>query len=163
MSAADGTPVAVGGPRPRALLVVLALNANRVVGVDAIVAAQYGDEPPADAAGAVQAHVSRLRKAVPDVSFDGTGYRLTIAEDDVDAPRFERLAGEGRRALAERNPELAADLLRRAQKSSGEGITGTIRQGLELVAAGRACKELRRLRGRVSFSIDLKKLREDRS
>jgi hypothetical protein len=59
--------------------------------------------------------------------------------------------------------EIPADLLRRAQKSTGEGITGTIRKGLELVAASRSYEELRRLRGRVAFSIDLRKLREDRS
>ncbi len=59
--------------------------------------------------------------------------------------------------------EIPADLLRRAQKFTGEGVTGTIRQGLELVAASRAYEELRRLKGRVSFSIDWKKLREDRS
>jgi len=59
--------------------------------------------------------------------------------------------------------EIPADLLRRAQKSTGEGITGTIRQGLELVAASRTYEKLRRLKGRVSFSIDWKKLREDRS
>lgn len=59
--------------------------------------------------------------------------------------------------------EIPADLLRRAQKSTGEGITGTIRKGLELVAASRSYDELRRLRGRVAFSIDLRKLREDRS
>ncbi len=59
--------------------------------------------------------------------------------------------------------EIPADLLRRAQKSTGEGITGTIRQGLELIAASRAYEKLRQLRGRVSFSIDWKKLREDLS
>lgn len=109
----DGTPVAVGGPRPRALLVLLALNANRVVGVDAIIAAQYGDAPPADAAGAVQAHVSRLRKAV-GVEFDGVGYRLVVDPDGVDALRFERLAGEGRRLLAAGAHDKAATVLREA-------------------------------------------------
>jgi hypothetical protein len=59
--------------------------------------------------------------------------------------------------------ELPADLLRRAQKSSGEGVTSTIRQGLELVAAGRAYRDLRRLKGRVAFSVDLDDLRGDRS
>jgi hypothetical protein len=58
--------------------------------------------------------------------------------------------------------ELPADLLRRAQKSSGEGVTSTIRRGLELVAAGRAYRDLRRLKGRVAFSLDLDDLREDR-
>ena len=112
--AADGSPAAVGGPRPRALLVLLAMNANRAVGVDAIVEAQYGDDPPADAAGAVQAHVSRLRKAVPDVMFDGAGYRLAIDADDVDALRFERLAGEGRRLLAGGAHDKAITVLREA-------------------------------------------------
>ena len=59
--------------------------------------------------------------------------------------------------------ELPADLLRRAQKSSGAGVTSTIRRGLELVAAGRAYRDLRRLKGRISFSIDWNALREDRS
>ena len=58
--------------------------------------------------------------------------------------------------------ELPADLLRNAQKSSGAGVTSTIRRGLELVAAGQAYKDLRRLRGRAAFSIDWQALREDR-
>lgn len=111
---ADGAAVVVGGPRPRALLVLLALNANRVVGLEAIIAAQYGDAPPADAVGAVQAQVSRLRKAVPEVSFDGAGYRLAVDVEDVDALRFERLAGEGRRLLAAGAHERAAAVLREA-------------------------------------------------
>ena len=58
--------------------------------------------------------------------------------------------------------QLPVDLLRKAQRSTGEGVTATIRRGLELVAAERAQEELRRLRGQVTFSIDLKKLRADR-
>jgi len=54
------------------------------------------------------------------------------------------------------------DLLRRARERTGQGVTATIRQGLELVAASEVYDRLRALRGRVTFSIDLKKLREDR-
>ena len=54
-------------------------------------------------------------------------------------------------------------LLRKAQAATGQGITPTIRQGLELVAAGRTYEKLRALRGKVKFSLDLKQLREDRS
>jgi hypothetical protein len=57
---------------------------------------------------------------------------------------------------------LPQDLLRRAQRSTGEGITETIRKGLQLVAAEESFDGLRKLRGKVRFSIDLKKLREDR-
>jgi len=58
--------------------------------------------------------------------------------------------------------EVSRALLREAQRASGAGVTATIRRGLELVAAGRAYEELRRLRGQVKFSVDLKRLREDR-
>jgi hypothetical protein len=54
------------------------------------------------------------------------------------------------------------DLLAKAQKSTGEGITETIRRGLQLVAAGQAYEKARSLRGKVKFSISTKKLREDR-
>ena len=57
---------------------------------------------------------------------------------------------------------LPAELLRKAQKSTGDGITETIRKGLELVAANEAYERLRSLRGKVKFSIDLKTMREDR-
>lgn len=55
-----------------------------------------------------------------------------------------------------------AELLSRAQKSTGEGVTPTIRKGLELVAAARAYEQLRSLRGRVRFSVSMGTLREDR-
>jgi predicted ATPase/DNA-binding SARP family transcriptional activator len=112
--AQDGTPVTVGGPRPRALLVLLASNANRVIPVDTIVAAQYGEDPPADAAGAVQAHVSRLRKVVDGVTFETGGYQLTVDPDEVDALCFERLAAEGRRLLQAGAFDKAAAVLREA-------------------------------------------------
>lgn len=58
--------------------------------------------------------------------------------------------------------ELSDDLLRKAQKSTGEGVTATVRRGLELLAASTAYMELRKLRGKVKFSIKLKELRNDR-
>ncbi len=58
--------------------------------------------------------------------------------------------------------DVPADLLRRAQESTGEGITATIRTGLQLVAATGAYERLRRLRGRVRFSVNWRELREDR-
>jgi len=57
--------------------------------------------------------------------------------------------------------EVPEELLERAVESSGEGITATVRRGLELVAAGQAYEALRSLRGKVRLSIDLASLRED--
>jgi hypothetical protein len=58
--------------------------------------------------------------------------------------------------------EVPADLLRRAQRCTRQGVTATIRRGLELVAASRASEDLRKLRGRVAFSVDWRELRKDR-
>jgi hypothetical protein len=57
---------------------------------------------------------------------------------------------------------LPEGLLRRAQESTGEGITPTIRRGLQLVAAGRTYEGLRRLKGKVKFSVPMRRLRDDR-
>jgi hypothetical protein len=58
--------------------------------------------------------------------------------------------------------QLPVDLLRKATRSTGEGVTATIRRGLELVAAEQTQEKLRQLRGKVAFSIDWKKQRTDR-
>lgn len=58
--------------------------------------------------------------------------------------------------------ELPTALLFKAQESTGQGITETIRRGLQLVAANESYEALRKLRGKVKFSIDLKHLRDDR-
>ncbi|AVH59106.1 MULTISPECIES: AfsR/SARP family transcriptional regulator [Streptomyces] len=110
---ADCTPVPVGGARLRALLTVLALRAGRTVPVGVLVDEVWDGAPPADAPGALQALVGRLRRALgPDAveSADG-GYRLAASADDIDLHRFERLAGEGTRALADGDPAKAAAVL----------------------------------------------------
>ena len=57
---------------------------------------------------------------------------------------------------------LPQDLLDRATKASGEGITSTLRKGLELVAAKDAYKSLLKLKGKFDLGIDLKESRRDR-
>ena len=58
--------------------------------------------------------------------------------------------------------EVPEDLLSKAQRSTRQGVTATIRRGLELLAARKAYEDLRRLKGRVRFSIDLEQHRADR-
>ena len=55
-----------------------------------------------------------------------------------------------------------AGLLDKARQTTGSGITATVRQGLQLVAATDAYRRLRALRGKMKLSIDLDELREDR-
>ncbi len=117
----QGRTVGVGGPRVRALLVRLALEAGRAVRGETLVAALWGHPDaagaPGDQANALQSLVSRLRRALPDpglVVSEGGGYRLAIDPDAVDAARFERLARQGRRALDDGDATRAAGALREA-------------------------------------------------
>lgn len=57
---------------------------------------------------------------------------------------------------------ISEDLLAKAQKSTGQNITETIRQGLQIIAASESFEKLRSLRGKVKFSLDLKALKDDR-
>ena len=58
--------------------------------------------------------------------------------------------------------EVPPDLLDKAQKATGAGITQTVRTGLQLVAASQAYAQLRQLRGKVRFSRTLADLKADR-
>jgi predicted ATPase/DNA-binding SARP family transcriptional activator len=89
-----GETVAVAGARLRTLLVLLALDANRVVSADRLIDGVWGDDPPAAAGNALQARVSRLRRIAPELIVEAVpgGYRLVVDADRVDAHRFARLA-----------------------------------------------------------------------
>ena len=58
--------------------------------------------------------------------------------------------------------EVPPDLLERAQKASGAGITQTVRTGLQLVAASQTYTRLRQLKGKVHFSLTSDELNADR-
>jgi hypothetical protein len=58
--------------------------------------------------------------------------------------------------------EVPLDLLEKAQRASGMGVTQTVRAGLQLIAASQAFAQLRRLRGKVRFSRTAADLKTDR-
>lgn len=93
----DGTAVAIGGARLRALLTVLALSPGRAVPAAVLVDEVWDGEPPADAVGALQALVGRLRRVLGHEAITSaeSGYRLAADPDAVDLHRFDRLTGRG--------------------------------------------------------------------
>ncbi|HSI79008.1 MAG TPA: BTAD domain-containing putative transcriptional regulator, partial [Solirubrobacterales bacterium] len=116
--------LALGGTKQRSLLAILLLNANRVVSSDRLIDELWGEEAPETAAKALQVHVSQLRKTLEPNREAGQsgqilvtrspGYLIKLDADQLDLDRFERLAAEGRRALARGDPELARRTLREA-------------------------------------------------
>jgi len=58
--------------------------------------------------------------------------------------------------------EVPAELLEKAQRASGSGITQTVLTGLQLVAASQTYARLRQLRGKVRFAHTFAELKADR-
>ncbi|MEV1173860.1 BTAD domain-containing putative transcriptional regulator [Nonomuraea sp. NPDC049784] len=99
----------------RSVLAMLLLNVGRVVSLDRLVEAVWGQEPPVSARNAVHGYVSRLRRvlvAVPDTELATSppGYRLDLDPMLVDLYRFRTLVDRARSSA----PEEAGGLLRQA-------------------------------------------------
>ena len=110
-------PIALGGPRQRALLAALLLRAGRVVPTEQLVDELYGADPPPAATASLQNAVVALRKALgPDVLVTRPpGYVLAVSAEQIDARRFEQLLADARAGAPEERRALllrALDLWR---------------------------------------------------
>lgn len=76
------------------------------------------------------------------------------------------LARETWKMLHERTQKITThipvNLLHDAQAVTGKGITETVKLALTQLARTHAYDDLRNMRGKIKFSIDLKELRKDR-
>jgi len=111
----SGIVLDVGGSRLRALLIMLALRPGQLVPASQLIDGLWADQPPAGAANALQALVSRLRRALPDAVIESrpVGYQLKLDPRSTDIVRFEELATKGRTQLRD-DPAAAAATLRLA-------------------------------------------------
>src|SRR5580658_3292747 len=114
----DGGPgekAEVAGARLRALLIMLAMRPGQLVTSGQLIDGLWPEEMPAAAANALQALVSRLRRALPEAAIESrpSGYRLNIDPRSTDIVRFEDLAAAGRAQLRE-DPAAAGQTLRQA-------------------------------------------------
>lgn len=101
--------VDVGPPKQRAVLAVLLLARGRVVSVDRLTDAVWGDDAPGSATASLQAYVSNLRRALRDGAATGRlaspivrqspGYYLTVGQDDVDLTVFTSTVGRAAAAV----------------------------------------------------------------
>lgn len=98
----DGEDMPLGGPKQRALLAILLLNANVAVSRDRLIDGLWGERPPPTAAHTLDNYISRLRKTLGDgrVSRRAPGYVLQVLPGELDLDRFERLLSLGREHLA---------------------------------------------------------------
>ena len=94
----DGLAVSPGGPKLRALLALLLVNANELVSHARLIDGLWGESPPESAAKALQVYVSQLRRELgrERIRTRPGGYELVVDPDALDLLRFERLVAEAR-------------------------------------------------------------------
>ncbi|MBV8597796.1 MAG: winged helix-turn-helix domain-containing protein [Actinobacteria bacterium] len=107
----DGTAADVGGSKRQALLAVLALRPGRVVDVDTLVDALWGEELPAAPRNALHHHVARLRAALGEHALTGSVDGYALAHARVDAADFEELLAETRHAQRDGDVAAAAEAI----------------------------------------------------
>ncbi len=109
------TRVKLAGPKQRAVLSMLALNANATVSLERLIEGLWGEEPPSSAPKMVQQYVSQLRRLLagdgPEILTRDGGYELRIEPAAVDALRFERLVEQAAHDGNGRRSELAREAL----------------------------------------------------
>ncbi|MFD9219888.1 BTAD domain-containing putative transcriptional regulator [Streptomyces sp. NPDC060064] len=101
---AAGEPRPLGSAKLRALLATLLLRPNRVVPVDELKAALWGDEPPASAHASLHNHVTRLRRLLAEADrlrAVPPGYLLRVEPGELDTDVFEARVRTARAATAE--------------------------------------------------------------
>ncbi|KOV70754.1 AfsR/SARP family transcriptional regulator [Streptomyces sp. MMG1121] len=90
-------PAEISGDLQRTLVQTLLISEGRPVCGESLVEEMWGEAVPDNQANALQAHVSRLRRKLralePDrpasrVTIHPSGYRLTVAEGELDAAEF---------------------------------------------------------------------------
>jgi DNA-binding SARP family transcriptional activator len=91
-------PLLLGGLKQRAVLALLLLDPGRVVSIDRLVDALWGEEPPRTAVTSLQNFVSQLRKALgPEIlETKPPGYRLNVRPGELDVDRFRTLVDSAR-------------------------------------------------------------------
>lgn len=100
---------AVPGERGHALLATLALAAPRAVGVAELIDQVWTQDVPDHPEKALQVLVSRTRSrtTAEAITHVGTGYRLGLRDDEVDALRLRQLVAAARAARAEGDLDVA--------------------------------------------------------
>jgi predicted ATPase/DNA-binding SARP family transcriptional activator len=109
----EGVPVPLGGPKQRALLALLLLDANRPVSRDRLIEGLWAESPPARADASLDSYVSRLRRALGHDRLERRppGYALAVEPGELDVDRFEGLLADAGAATGRRRSQLLQQAL----------------------------------------------------
>ncbi|WP_310366355.1 AfsR/SARP family transcriptional regulator [Catenuloplanes atrovinosus] len=156
---ADGELIPLGGPVPERVLVCLLLSPGRVITVDRLVTAAWGDDPPATAAHQVRKAVAGLRGRIPGgrklIVTDGPGYRIVLGPGQLDLTIFTDLVRRAQDEADAGRPAPAVEALRDALALwRGPVLAGA--GGTEIEAASAALEERRMVAAERFYELRLR-------
>ncbi len=136
----DGERVDLGGLRQQRLMVMLLLDANRVVSASRLLEAMWDGEPPATANRQLHNAVAALRRSLASAKHivvkDGPGYRIQVEPQDVDVHRFTMMIARASAAATGGRTTAAVELLEEALALwEGPALSGLNSHVLDIVAA----------------------------
>lgn len=153
-----GVSITPTAPKARQVLALLALHADQVVPVSALVEELWADSPPRSARTTLQTYVLQLRELITAALAQHTGgpvcakdvlvtcpggYRLNTGGGTSDVREFERLAGLGYRAMDAGDHPRAARLLREALGLWSGAPFADVQSGSQLETESRRLEESR--------------------
>ncbi|MER6083280.1 AfsR/SARP family transcriptional regulator [Streptomyces sp. NPDC001833] len=158
----NGTSIAPTAPKPRQLLALLALRADQVVPVQALIEELWAGTPPRSARTTLQTYVLQLRDLIAAALRSGAesevvaapsakdvlttlpgGYLLAAGGGSSDIREFERLCRQGGRAMDDGNLAGASDTLRRALDLWTGPPFADVSTGAQLAVEARRLEESR--------------------
>jgi DNA-binding SARP family transcriptional activator/tetratricopeptide (TPR) repeat protein len=123
--------VPLRGVLQQRVLVMLLLEAGRVVPISRLVTAAWDEEPPDSARHQVRKTVAKLRSCIPHghdiIVTDGPGYRAVLETEELDLLRYQRLLRQARQSLgvAETEQRAAEELRAALELWRGQVLAGS--------------------------------------
>ncbi|MFF5448516.1 BTAD domain-containing putative transcriptional regulator [Streptomyces sp. NPDC012888] len=159
----QGVSVTPTAPKPRQVLALLALHADQVVPVSALIEELWAGAPPRSARTTLQTYVLQLRALIANALEQGVdgeggtgrrtakdvlvtlpgGYMLDSGGGTSDVREFDRLAGMGYRAMDAGDFPGAARLLREALALWSGPAFADVQGGIQLDMEARRLEETR--------------------
>ncbi|GAA2359884.1 AfsR/SARP family transcriptional regulator [Dactylosporangium salmoneum] len=168
-AAVGGRPVALGGPKQRAVLAALLLAEGRLLTVEHLVDVLWPEDPPTTAITKVQGHVSALRKALAEAGCAtpadvlvtrAPGYLLRGPALRTDLDAFDRLVSDAA-ARTPRDPAGALRLLTAALALwRGPAFADVAAPAIQAAAARLADRRLAAAEDRAEIELGLGRHRE---
>jgi DNA-binding SARP family transcriptional activator len=156
-------------PKPRKVLALLLVRANLVVPIETLGRELWRDEPPASAHTTLQTYVLQVRRMLAttlgitseEVARDilvtaADGYLLRLKPGELDLHEYQRLAADGRIALAERDDALASRLLGEALSYWQDTALIDVRHGPVLSVEVARLEESRLATCQLRFDAELR-------